>query len=221
MPPRTIPDEDRLFPLACHFRSTRDENERRVIAQEYAETVHRLIQTGRWDQGPALDAMLPDEWMPQTFFDYWLSPESAASHRGHGRITVDHATIAKGLRLLLVMYEGVTIDRLRTHPSGHATVTLRITSPASVARLACWATNSNIGCSVWGDSRGTTEGEWASPDRVRYELRAEPEPEGAEPPSAVQMFCNHLIDDLRDRGHLSEGEATRLLNDLDLGERTV
>jgi hypothetical protein len=125
---------------------------------------------------------------------------------------MDHAATAETLRQLLPMLEGVSIDRLRTHPSGYATITLRIAHPASIARLACWAVNTNVSFIVWGDSLGETEEEWASPDRVRYELRAGTNPiEPPDPPSEIQMFCVHLVNDLASRGKLDRAEADRLL----------
>jgi hypothetical protein len=34
--------------------------------------VERLIASGRWQDMPAPEDQLPDEWMPKAFFDYWL-----------------------------------------------------------------------------------------------------------------------------------------------------
>ncbi len=74
--PRTLKDEDRLSYLAMQFRGTRNEVERQAIARDYAETVVRLIASGGWHMSPALEAQLPDAWMPRAFFDYWLSDGS-------------------------------------------------------------------------------------------------------------------------------------------------
>src|SRR5262245_9444374 len=128
-----------------------------------------------------------------------------------------HEATAETLRRLLLMFEGVTVDRLRTHPSGSATVTLRIASPASVARFACWAQNSNVALYVWGNSWGRTEEEWTSPDRVRYELRAgggdliDADGPSDPPLFSIHMFCAHMVRDLADRGRLEQAEADRLL----------
>ena len=65
-------DENRLGSLAMRFRSTRDENLRKIIAEEYAQTVDRLIRTGRWHEAPACEDQLPDAWMPKAFMDYWF-----------------------------------------------------------------------------------------------------------------------------------------------------
>jgi hypothetical protein len=64
---------------------------------------------------------------------------------------MDQDATAETLRRLLLMHEGVTIDHLHTHPSGCAMATLRIADPASIARFACWAQNSDVGVHVWGD----------------------------------------------------------------------
>ena len=64
-------DEELLGELAMRFRGTRDETKRRAIADEYAQTVERLIQGGNWEEMPASEDQLPDEWLPAAFFDYW------------------------------------------------------------------------------------------------------------------------------------------------------
>ena len=62
--------------LAMRFRGTRDETVRRAIAAEYAQEVQRLIESGNWSEAPALEDMLPDEWMPRAFYAYWC-PDAA------------------------------------------------------------------------------------------------------------------------------------------------
>jgi hypothetical protein len=57
------------------FRGTRDDAERRAIAEEYARTVNRLIQSGHWDEMPALEDEHPDDWLPREFFEYWLGSD--------------------------------------------------------------------------------------------------------------------------------------------------
>ena len=66
-------EDDNLFFLACRFRSTRDEAERKKIAAEYATVVDCLIATGTWDEVPSPEEQLPDEYMPKAFMDYWFS----------------------------------------------------------------------------------------------------------------------------------------------------
>jgi hypothetical protein len=68
-------DEYHLGTLAMRFRGTRDEEERRAIAAEYAQTVDRLIQSGRWVEAPTFEDQLPDEWMPPAFTAYWYDEQ--------------------------------------------------------------------------------------------------------------------------------------------------
>ena len=70
--PHTSQDEERLGVLAMQFRGTRCDEERRAIARDYCQTVDRLIRTGNWHEIPSLEDQLPDEWMPEAFFEYWL-----------------------------------------------------------------------------------------------------------------------------------------------------
>lgn len=64
-------DVERLGQLAMSFRGTRRDDERRAIANEYSQAIERLIQSGNWQEVPSLEDQLPDEWMPQAFYDYW------------------------------------------------------------------------------------------------------------------------------------------------------
>jgi hypothetical protein len=34
--------------------------------------VERLIDSGNWEEMPAPEDQLPDNWMPRKFFDYWF-----------------------------------------------------------------------------------------------------------------------------------------------------
>lgn len=61
----------RLGQLAMSFRGTRQDDDRRDIATDYAQTVERLIQCGSWREAPSFEDQLPDDWMPQAFYDYW------------------------------------------------------------------------------------------------------------------------------------------------------
>lgn len=56
------------------FRGTRDEAERKAIAQAYANTVARLVRSKTWREMPAFEDQLPDEWMPKQFFTFWSLP---------------------------------------------------------------------------------------------------------------------------------------------------
>jgi len=72
LPPGMSQDELRLSQLASQFRRNRQEAARQAIAREYAETVYRLIQSGTWQEAPAAEDQLPDDWMPKAFFAYWF-----------------------------------------------------------------------------------------------------------------------------------------------------
>lgn len=69
-----IPLETQLGLLAMRFRSTRDESERDKVAAQYAHVVDNLIASGKWEEMPAFEDMLPDERMPKAFFKFWSIP---------------------------------------------------------------------------------------------------------------------------------------------------
>ncbi len=71
--PKT-PLEAQLGLLAMRFRSTRDESERAKVAAEYRLVVDQLVAGGEWEEMPAFEDMLPDEWMPEAFFRFWSIP---------------------------------------------------------------------------------------------------------------------------------------------------
>jgi hypothetical protein len=64
-------DVERIGQLAMSFRGTRRDDERRAIANEYSQTVERLIHSGNWQEVPSFEDQLPDDWMPKAFYDYW------------------------------------------------------------------------------------------------------------------------------------------------------
>jgi hypothetical protein len=64
-------DEDLLGILAMKFRRMTDRAERRHIAQEYADAVDRLIQSGTWEEAPPPEDQLPNAEMPSAFFEFW------------------------------------------------------------------------------------------------------------------------------------------------------
>lgn len=68
---QTPDDLRRLGTLPMDFRGTKCDPDRRRIANDYSDTVERLIDSGSWDEIPAPEDQLPDDWMPQKFFDYW------------------------------------------------------------------------------------------------------------------------------------------------------
>ena len=57
--------------LAMKFRSTKDEYIRNLIAEKYAIVTKKLIKTKKWFESPPPEDMLPDEFMPKEFFDFW------------------------------------------------------------------------------------------------------------------------------------------------------
>jgi hypothetical protein len=75
---RGLNDEELLGELAMSFRGTRDSAKRNAIAQEYAETVLRLIHSGTWTEMPAPEDQLPDEHMPVQFWKFWDAPEATS-----------------------------------------------------------------------------------------------------------------------------------------------
>jgi hypothetical protein len=68
----SVPEEERrLSSLARQFRNTYSDDERRHVAAEYANVVMRLISSDQWDEIPAPEDQLPNEWMPNSFLSYW------------------------------------------------------------------------------------------------------------------------------------------------------
>jgi len=62
--------EQKLGRLAMQFRRCRDAEQRKKIVDQYAEAVQGLIDTNCWDRVPPPEDQLPDEFMPQNFFEY-------------------------------------------------------------------------------------------------------------------------------------------------------
>lgn len=77
-----IPMETQLGLLAMRFRRTRDESERDKVAADYECVVDRLIASGKWEEMPPFEDMLPDERMPRAFFKFWSIP---VPHSRNGR----------------------------------------------------------------------------------------------------------------------------------------
>jgi hypothetical protein len=77
LPPDVPPNAIGLGVLAMKFRRTHDEKVRQEIARAYAEIVNRLIASGGWNEVPAFEDQLPDDWMPDAFFDYWQQRRNA------------------------------------------------------------------------------------------------------------------------------------------------
>ncbi len=74
---RYVDRNGELGRLAGLFRgnhgSEGDAEVRDGIVAAYAKEVDRLIATGKWDYAPNFDEMLPDEYMPASFNEYWRS----------------------------------------------------------------------------------------------------------------------------------------------------
>lgn len=68
---RPMEDSARLGWLAFRFRGAHYEIERRDIADDYAETVERLIASRSWIDHPGPDEELPEDWMPDAYAAYW------------------------------------------------------------------------------------------------------------------------------------------------------
>jgi len=77
-PASVTQEEQRLGELAMRFRGTRDTTQRDEIAADYSETVDRLIASGQWSSAPAPEDQLPDEAMPEAFFDFWSRTKPAS-----------------------------------------------------------------------------------------------------------------------------------------------
>jgi hypothetical protein len=63
--------EDMLGRLAMRYRRTADLACRKRIAQEYADVVDKLIQSGAWQESPPPEDQLPYADMPPAYYRYW------------------------------------------------------------------------------------------------------------------------------------------------------
>jgi hypothetical protein len=66
--------EAQLGHLAMQFRSAGSDAERTAVAGCYEHAVKQLIRCGEWKEMPPFEDMLPDEWLPEAFFEYWSIP---------------------------------------------------------------------------------------------------------------------------------------------------
>lgn len=76
----TVPLRIQLGILAMRFRGNRDPQHRSNIAREYEQIVIRLVAAGGWNEMPAPEDMLPDEFMPDLFFQYWFHDEDCMEY---------------------------------------------------------------------------------------------------------------------------------------------
>jgi hypothetical protein len=72
MPQNIANDEEHLGALAMKYRGAKDPAERKKIADQYKQTVQKLIRSGAWTEMPAREDQLPDDDMPKEFFDLWM-----------------------------------------------------------------------------------------------------------------------------------------------------
>ena len=67
--------ENELGRLAMKFRGCLHQpdckEQRKVIAQKYAEIIDELIESNVWDEIPAPEDMLTNEYMPERFWKYF------------------------------------------------------------------------------------------------------------------------------------------------------
>jgi hypothetical protein len=68
---KKVRPEEMLGILAAKFRGTRDEAKRDAIAEDYSRAVTQLIKSGKWRRIPPLEDQLPDERLPEAFFQHW------------------------------------------------------------------------------------------------------------------------------------------------------
>ena len=109
-------------------------------------------------------------------------------------------------RRLLSLYSGVSIVRFRAHPSGRAWVVMKITDQGTLSRLAHWAADAVVDFFILPEGSG----ERLSPERLSYQLRAEPSPDSSEPELQIVTLCVCMAEDLARLGLLERDEADRL-----------
>jgi hypothetical protein len=63
--------QQELGKLALKFRGSRSAAEEQEIARQYEQTVEKLVRSGTWDEVPGPEDQLPENLMPNAFFDYW------------------------------------------------------------------------------------------------------------------------------------------------------
>lgn len=57
--------------LAARFRGYDNSQDRFIAALEYEKEVNRLVATRAWKEKPTTEEMLPDQWMPLSFYRHW------------------------------------------------------------------------------------------------------------------------------------------------------
>jgi hypothetical protein len=66
-----VNDEDLLGFLAMRFRNAGTDAIRQDVAQDYAKTVKRLIASGGLKECLPPGDMLPNNWMPRSYFEHF------------------------------------------------------------------------------------------------------------------------------------------------------
>ena len=81
---KPAPSAKLLGVLAMKFRGTRDAAERTAIAEEYSQAVNAMLTADKLKTMPPLEDQLPDEWMPDAFFEHWQlrNPRASALRTG-------------------------------------------------------------------------------------------------------------------------------------------
>ena len=64
-------EENTLGQIAMKFRGDPNPQKRLCIAVEYENEVNRLIATKKWKDVPSPEDMLPNSWMPLSFYRHW------------------------------------------------------------------------------------------------------------------------------------------------------
>lgn len=80
--------EEKLGILSMKFRSDRNETNRTQIAKQYENIVHELIKSGKWEEMPSLEDMLPDEYMPECFYGFWSIKKPTNTEHKHNKSIV-------------------------------------------------------------------------------------------------------------------------------------
>lgn len=129
---------------------------------------------------------------------------------------LDANTIATCNRLL-GMFPGVTVEHTTAHSSGRASFILRITESASVYRIACCASDACVGFLVWPvghawplEEGATIDPDVSSPNRIQYQLVAEPSSAENEPELTVTTLCVGMAEQLASLGLLDREEVREL-----------
>jgi hypothetical protein len=62
---------ENLEALAMEFRSCGNSHDKFIVALKYEKEVNRLVLGRQWKEKPEPEDVLPDEWMPLSFYRHW------------------------------------------------------------------------------------------------------------------------------------------------------